>query len=99
MAAGWDELPVVITVAPTGAEVTRADNPALPHTPEEIAADVIACGEAGAAVWHLHVREGDGLPSRRRELFAGAIGRRRERGAVAPGVSNGGGVGLSHEGG
>jgi uncharacterized protein (DUF849 family) len=36
----WDELPVVITVAPTGAEVTRADNPALPHTPAEIAADV-----------------------------------------------------------
>src|SRR5206468_6136644 len=43
VASAWDELPVVVTVAPTGAEVTRADNPVLPHTPAEIAADVIAC--------------------------------------------------------
>ena len=44
----WDELPVVVTVAPVGAEVTREDNPALPHTPGEIADDVAACAEAGA---------------------------------------------------
>lgn len=37
----WDELPVVVTVAPVGAEVARADNPALPHAPAEIAADVV----------------------------------------------------------
>ena len=64
----WDELPVVVTVAPTGAEVTRADNPALPHSPAEIAADVIASAEAGAAVCHLHVREDDGSPSSRRAV-------------------------------
>ncbi len=46
----WDELPVVVTVAPTGAEVARADNPALPHTPAEIASDAAPCAEAGAAV-------------------------------------------------
>ena len=34
----WDAKPVVITVAPTGAEVTRDDNPALPHTPTEMCA-------------------------------------------------------------
>jgi len=61
----WDATPVVITVAPTGAEVARADNPALPHTPEEIAADALACAEAGAAVVHIHVREEDGTPSSR----------------------------------
>ena len=65
----WDAAPVVITVAPTGAEVTRDHNPALPHTPDEIAADAIACEKAGAAVVHLHVREPDGTPSSRVELF------------------------------
>jgi 3-keto-5-aminohexanoate cleavage enzyme len=93
----WDELPVVITVAPTGAEVTRADNPALPHTPDEIAAAVIACDEAGAAVCHLHVREEDGSPSSRRELFAEAIERIREQSAIVTMVSTGGAVWMPME--
>jgi 3-keto-5-aminohexanoate cleavage enzyme len=92
MAAAWDELPVVVTVAPTGAEVTRADNPALPHSPAEIAADVIACAEAGAAVCHLHVREDDGSPSSRPELFAEAVARIRERSPIVTMVSTGGAV-------
>jgi 3-keto-5-aminohexanoate cleavage enzyme len=97
MGGGWDELPVVVTVAPTGAEVTRADNPALPHTPNEIAADVIACAEAGAAVCHLHVREEDGSPSSRPELFAETIERIRERSAIVTMVSTGGAVWMPME--
>ena len=62
----WAEHPVVIVVAPTGAEVTREHNPAVPYTPAEIAADVAACHAAGAAVAHLHVREADGTPSAER---------------------------------
>jgi 3-keto-5-aminohexanoate cleavage enzyme len=97
MAAGWDALPVIVTVAPTGAEVTRADNPALPHTPNEIASAVLACGEAGAAVCHLHVREEDGSPSSRRELFAEAIERIREQSAIVTMVSTGGAVWMRME--
>jgi 3-keto-5-aminohexanoate cleavage enzyme len=93
----WDELPVVVTVAPTGAEVTRADNPALPHTPAEIAEDVIACAEAGAAVCHLHVREEDGSPSARRELFAEAIELIRARSPIVTMVSTGGAVWMPME--
>jgi 3-keto-5-aminohexanoate cleavage enzyme len=88
----WDELPVVVTVAPVGAEVTRDDNPALPHTPAEIAAEVAACAEAGASVCHLHVREEDGSPSSRPELFAEAIGLIRERSPIVTMVSTGGAV-------
>ena len=88
----WDELPVVVTVAPSGAEVTRADNPALPHTPAEIADDVLACAEAGASVCHLHVREEDGSPSSRRELFVEAIERIREHSSIITMVSTGGAV-------
>jgi 3-keto-5-aminohexanoate cleavage enzyme len=97
MGSGWDELPVVVTVAPTGAEVTRADNAALPHTPAEIAADVIVCAEAGAAVCHLHVREEDGSPSSRPELFAETIERIRERSAIVTMVSTGGAVWMPME--
>ena len=93
----WDTQPVVITVAPVGAEVTRDDNPALPHTPAEIAADVIACAEAGAGVAHLHVREDDGTPSARPELFAETIALIRERSDVVTMVSTGGAVWMPME--
>jgi 3-keto-5-aminohexanoate cleavage enzyme len=91
----WDELPVVVTVAPVGAEVTRAENPALPHTPAEIATDVAACAEAGASVCHLHVREEDGSPSSRRELFEEAIALIREQTTIVTMVSTGGAVWMS----
>ncbi len=91
----WDELPVVVTVAPVGAEVTRADNPALPHTPAEISADVAACAEAGASVCHLHMREADGSPSGRPELFQEAIALIGERTPIVTMVSTGGAVWMS----
>jgi 3-keto-5-aminohexanoate cleavage enzyme len=87
----------VITVAPVGAEVTREDNPALPHTPAEIAADVVACADAGAGVAHLHVREPDGIPSARLELFAEAIGLIRDQSDVVTMVSTGGAVWMQME--
>src|SRR5262249_19778195 len=93
----WDELPVVVTVAPTGAEGTRADNPALPHTPAEIAEDVLACAEAGASVCHLHVREEDGSPSSRVDLFVEAVERIRERSSIITMVSTGGAVWMPME--
>ncbi|MGH7859876.1 MAG: 3-keto-5-aminohexanoate cleavage protein, partial [Candidatus Binatia bacterium] len=37
--------------------VTRNENPNVPITPEEIAADVAACVEAGATIVHLHARD------------------------------------------
>ncbi len=93
----WDVKPVVITVAPTGAEVTREDNPALPHTPAEIAADALACAEAGASVVHLHVREDDGTPSSRPELFAETIERIRAESSLITMVSTGGAVWMPIE--
>jgi uncharacterized protein (DUF849 family) len=51
---------VILAVAPNGARKTKADHPALPMTPEEIAMTAAACHEAGAAMIHLHVRDPDG---------------------------------------
>ena len=55
--------PLVIAVAPNGARKTRADHPALPVTPAELAAAAKRCLDAGAAMLHLHVRRADGSHS------------------------------------
>lgn len=52
--------PVILAVAPNGARKTKADHPAVPVTPEEIAATATACRAAGAAMIHLHVRDAEG---------------------------------------
>jgi uncharacterized protein (DUF849 family) len=56
-------VPAVITAALTGPIATKADNPALPTTPEEIAAAAKESYEAGAAIVHLHLRDRDGRPT------------------------------------
>ena len=53
----------IITAALTGPIATRADHPALPTTPEEIAAAAQGASEAGAAVVHVHLRDADGKPT------------------------------------
>lgn len=93
-----DDKPLVITVAPTGAEVTRVDNPHVPYTPEEIAAEVKRSFEAGAAICHLHIREDDGTPSARPEVWHETIERIR---VSCPGiivmVSTGGAITMNEQ--
>jgi 3-keto-5-aminohexanoate cleavage enzyme len=64
--------PVAITVAGVGAELTRDDQPNLPLTPDELAADAVACREAGASIYHLHVRDGAGEPTMDVETYKAA---------------------------
>ncbi len=56
-----------------------------------------ACAEAGAAVCHLHVREEDGSPSSRPELFVEALDLIRERTPIVTMVSTGGAVWMPME--
>ena len=53
----------IITAALTGPIATKADNPALPTTPEEIAAAAREAYEAGAAIVHVHLRDAEGRPT------------------------------------
>jgi 3-keto-5-aminohexanoate cleavage enzyme len=55
--------PLLITVAPTGAETAKEDCPQLPTTPDEIAETAAACQAAGAAMIHLHVRDAAHRPT------------------------------------
>jgi 3-keto-5-aminohexanoate cleavage enzyme len=53
----------LITVAPTGAESSKADVPALPVTLDELVTTAKECQAAGAAVIHVHIRDGDAQPT------------------------------------
>ena len=50
---------LIISAATTGSWPTKAQNPNVPTTPEEIAQAAIECGAAGAAIVHIHVRDDD----------------------------------------
>jgi 3-keto-5-aminohexanoate cleavage enzyme len=86
----WNSDPVVVTVAVTGADVFRENNPNIPYTTEEIAESSIEAAQAGATVVHLHVREDDGTPSGRPELFKDVITRIRAGSELITMVSTGG---------
>ncbi len=89
---------LIITAAICGAEVTRAQTPYIPLTPEEIANEAFLSYKAGASIVHLHVRDEDGKPTQDVNVFKKVIGLIREK---APDliiqVSTGGAVGMSAE--
>lgn len=86
----WNSDPVVVTVAVTGADVFRENNPNIPYTTAEIAESSIEAAGAGATVVHLHVREDDGTPSGRPELFVDVVERIRAGSDLLTMVSTGG---------
>jgi 3-keto-5-aminohexanoate cleavage enzyme len=86
---------LIITVAGVGAETTKETQPALPVTAEEIGIDAARCREAGASMYHLHVRRGDGSPTQDREVFAAAIAEIRRRTDIIIQTSTGGAMGMT----
>ncbi|ONN27777.1 3-keto-5-aminohexanoate cleavage protein [Thermosipho affectus] len=60
---------LIITVAVTGAEVTKEKQPNLPITPDEIADEVYECYLAGASIAHIHARNNDGTPTQSYEIY------------------------------
>tara|TARA_Y100000768_G_C23963013_1_gene676391 strand:- start:689 stop:1570 length:882 start_codon:yes stop_codon:yes gene_type:complete len=68
---------VFITCAVTGSGETTKKNLYVPITPKQIAESVIESAKAGAAIAHIHVREKDGSPSRKLELYREVVDRIR----------------------
>jgi 3-keto-5-aminohexanoate cleavage enzyme len=60
---------LIINAALTGMVPSKADNPHVPLTPDEIAADARRCVNAGASILHLHARDADGLPTYRPDIY------------------------------
>ena len=86
---------LIITVAGVGAETTKDAQPGLPVTAAEIGADAARCREAGAAMYHLHVRDAAANPTQAKEVFAAAIEAIRERTDIIIQTSTGGAMGMT----
>lgn len=56
----FEPKPMIISVALTGAVPEKSKYPSLPTEPNEIAETALACGELGASVVHLHMRDSSG---------------------------------------
>ena len=53
----------ILTAALTGVLTTRAQSPAIPYTPDEIAEEARRSVAAGASIVHIHARQDDGRPA------------------------------------
>jgi 3-keto-5-aminohexanoate cleavage enzyme len=84
----------VITVAPTGPIASKADNPALPTQPEEIADAVHQAYLAGAAVAHIHLRDSLDQPTADLNIARRTMDLIAERCPVLIQLSTGVGLGV-----
>jgi 3-keto-5-aminohexanoate cleavage enzyme len=68
---------LIINAALTGMVPTKAQNPHVPLSPEEIAADARHCVDAGASIVHLHARDAQGHPHWSPDLYRDILRRVR----------------------
>jgi 3-keto-5-aminohexanoate cleavage enzyme len=82
----------LITVAPTGAEVAKADWPQLPTTLDELVAEAKACEAAGAGMIHVHIRDEDHRPTLDLGRLRETVSALRENTGLIVQLSTGGSV-------
>jgi 3-keto-5-aminohexanoate cleavage enzyme len=88
---------VIVTVAQTGALVSKKMNPNVPEQPDEIAQSAYDCYNEGAAIVHIHSRNPDGSTSGSAEIFRDIHERIRQKCNLILQDSTGGGANLSLE--
>ena len=82
----------LITVAPTGAESSKADVPALPVTLDELVTTAKECQAAGAAVIHVHIRDAGAQPTLDLARLSDTVAALRESTDLIVQLSTGGAV-------
>ncbi|MCB9452985.1 MAG: 3-keto-5-aminohexanoate cleavage protein [Anaerolineaceae bacterium] len=89
---------LIITAALTGAATVPTQSKFIPITPQEIAADAVACAEAGAAVVHIHARNPEnGMPSGDMAVFGEILQRIKAESNVVVCTTTGGGFSMTPE--
>jgi len=88
---------VIITVAQTGALVSKSMNPNVPEQPGEIAESAYACFQEGAAICHIHARDKDGKTTGSKEVFQQIHDQIRAKCNIIIQDSTGGGPNLTFE--
>jgi 3-keto-5-aminohexanoate cleavage enzyme len=82
----------LITVAPTGAETAKADCPQLPTTLSELVETAQRCEQAGAAMIHVHIRDGEHRPTLDLGRLKETVAALRESTSLVVQLSTGGAV-------
>ena len=82
----------LITVAPTGAELSKTDVPQLPTTLDELVETAQRCETAGAAMIHLHIRDAEHRPTLDHGLLTASVDAIREATDLIVQLSTGGSV-------
>ncbi len=82
----------LITVAPTGAETAKAEEPPLPVTLEELLSTAKACEAAGAALIHVHIRDDEARPTLDPARLRATVDALREQTSLLVQLSTGGSV-------
>jgi len=82
----------LITVAPTGAESEKSAVPALPVTLGELVTTAKECQAAGAAVVHVHIRDGEARPTLDLSRLKDTVAALREGTDLVVQLSTGGAV-------
>ena len=73
---------IILTCAVTGSADTVSKNPAVPVTPDAIAASALDAAKAGAAIVHIHVRDPEsGQASMEMEHYRRTVGLIRDSGS------------------
>ncbi|MDQ6935000.1 MAG: 3-keto-5-aminohexanoate cleavage protein [Actinomycetota bacterium] len=87
-----DPSKLLVTVAPTGAETSKSDCPALPATLEELVETARRCEAAGAAMIHVHIRDDEHLPTLDAVRLRETVSALREHTDLVVQLSTGGSV-------
>jgi 3-keto-5-aminohexanoate cleavage enzyme len=82
----------LITVAPTGAESSKAAVPALPVTLDELVATAKECEALGAAIIHVHIRDDDARPTLDQGRLRATVAALRQSTDLIVQLSSGGAV-------
>jgi 3-keto-5-aminohexanoate cleavage enzyme len=87
--------PLIITVAPVGAELTPLQTPHLAVTPAQLGAVAAGVRAAGAAMIHVHCRNDDGTNTHDVARFAAAEAAIRANSDLIVQFSTGGAIGMT----
>ncbi len=90
--------PLIITVAPVGAELTPEQTPHLAVTPAQLGEVAHKVQEAGASIVHVHCRNDDGTNTHDVARFKAAYDSIRARSDLIVQFSTGGAIGMSPAG-
>jgi 3-keto-5-aminohexanoate cleavage enzyme len=88
-------VPLIITVAAVGAELTPEQTPHLPITPEQLGETAALCEAAGASMIHVHCRNDDGTNTSDPARFRDAMAAIRARSNLIVQFTTGGAIGMT----